>query len=210
MAELKVGCIVMGILENNVYFVHREGEYDAVIIDPNSQGGNLFTKLREKGLTVKGILLTHGHFDHIMGVNDLKEISGATIYASEDEENLLGDSILNSSAKVGKNYTVKPDVLLKEGDVVEVGSMKFTMLKTPGHTEGSCCYYCKDEGILFSGDTLFCESAGRTDFETGSTAQLKESLKKLMELPEEVKVYPGHGEFTTIAHEQLYNPFIGI
>ena len=209
MSELKVGCIVMGILENNVYFVHREGEYDAVIIDPNSQGANLFTKLREKGLTVKGILLTHGHFDHIMGVNDLKEISEATIYASEDEENLLGDPKLNSSYKVGKSYTVKPDVLLKEGEVVEVGSMKFKMIKTPGHTEGSCCYYCEDEGILFSGDTLFCEGAGRTDFETGNAGQLKQSLKKLMELPGNVKVYPGHGEFTTIEHEQMYNPFIG-
>ncbi len=208
MQELKVGCIVLGILENNCYFIHREGEYDAIFVDPNSQGGKLFTKLREKGLTIQAILLTHGHFDHIMGVNEMREVSGAKVYASEDEEDLLNDSIKNSSAKVGKTYTVKPDVLLKDGEEITVGSMKCKMIKTPGHTEGGCCYYFEEEGILFSGDTLFCESVGRTDFETGDVAVLKKSLAKLMELPDEVKVYPGHGEFTTIGHEKMYNPFV--
>ena len=205
--ELKVGCIVLGILANNCYFVHREGEYETIMIDPSAQGDKLFTRLREKGLTVTTILLTHGHFDHIMGVNEMREISGAKVYACEDELELLGDPVQNSSYKVGKSYTVKPDVLLKDGEVVTVGSVNLKVIKTPGHTIGGCCFYSEEDGVLFSGDTLFYESVGRTDFETGDVVALKQSVAKLLKLPDDVKVYPGHGEFTTIGHEKMYNPF---
>lgn len=210
MEELKVGCIVLGILENNCYFVHRDGEHECIFIDPNSQGDKLFIKLREKGLTVKAILLTHGHFDHIMGANEMREISGAKIYALREEEELLNDSGMNSSAKVGKNYTVKPDVLLKDGEEVSVGGVTLKVIATPGHTIGGCCYFSEEDKVLFSGDTLFFESVGRTDFDTGNVSRLKQSIAKLLELPEDVKVYPGHGEFTTIEHEKYYNPFAGI
>ena len=205
--ELKVGCIVLGILANNCYFVHREGEYETIMIDPSAQGDKLFTRLREKGLTVTTILLTHGHFDHIMGVNEMREISGAKVYACEDELELLGDPIQNSSYKVGKSYTVKPDALLKDGEVVTVGSVNLKVIQTPGHTIGGCCFYSEEDGVLFSGDTLFYESVGRTDFETGDVTALKQSVTKLLKLPDDVKVYPGHGEFTTIGHEKMYNPF---
>lgn len=208
--ELKVGCIVLGILENNCYFVHREGEYDAIFIDPNSKGEKIFVKLREKGLTIKAILITHGHFDHIMGANELRDISGAKIYALKEEEELLGDPALNSSCKVGKSYTVKPDVLVNDGDILEFGSIRLKVIATPGHTVGGCCYYSEDDKVLFSGDTLFFESVGRTDFETGDVVALKQSIAKLLTLPEDVKVYPGHGDFTTIGHEKDYNPFAGI
>ncbi|MBQ1488975.1 MAG: MBL fold metallo-hydrolase, partial [Lachnospiraceae bacterium] len=142
--ELKVGCIVLGMLENNCYFVHREGEYDAIMIDPSAQGDKLFTRLREKGLTVKAILLTHGHFDHIMGVNEMRNVSGAKVYAMEDEVKLLSDPEINSSNKVGKSYTVKPDVLLHDGDTVTVGGMDLKVIKTPGHTAGGCCFYSEE------------------------------------------------------------------
>ena len=210
MEELNVGCIVLGILENNCYFIHREGETETIFIDPNSQGDKLFVRLREKGLEIKAILLTHGHFDHIMGANEMRTISGAKIYALEEEAELLSDPQMNSSFKVGKSYTVKPDVLLKDGDVVTVGSINLKVISTPGHTIGGCCYYSEEDKVLFSGDTLFVESCGRTDFETGNAGQMKESLRKLMELPEDVKVYPGHGEFTTIEHEQMYNPYLNM
>lgn len=208
--ELKVGCIVLGILENNCYFVHREGEYDAIFIDPSSKGEKIFVKLREKGLTIKAILITHGHFDHIMGANELRDISGAKIYALKEEEELLGDPALNSSYKVGKSYTVKPDVLVNDGDILEFGSIRLKVIATPGHTVGGCCYYSEEDKVLFSGDTLFFESVGRTDFETGDVVALKQSIAKLLTLPEDVKVYPGHGDFTTIGHEKDYNPFAGI
>ena len=210
MEELNVGCIVLGILENNCYFIHREGETETIFIDPNSQGDKLFVRLREKGLEIKAILLTHGHFDHIMGANEMRTISGAKIYALEEEAELLADPQMNSSFKVGKSYTVKPDVLLKDGDVVTVGSINLKVISTPGHTIGGCCYYSEEDKVLFSGDTLFFESCGRTDFETGNAGQMKESLRKLMELPEDVKVYPGHGEFTTIEHEQMYIPYLNM
>ena len=210
MEELNVGCIVLGILENNCYFIHREGETDTIFIDPNSQGDRLFVRLREKGLQIKAILLTHGHFDHIMGANEMREVSEAKIYASEDEEELLRDPQLNSSYKVGRSYTVKPDILLKDGEEVSVGSIKLKMIKTPGHTAGGCCFYSEEDKVLFSGDTLFCESVGRTDFETGNAGVLKQSLRKLAELPDDVKVYPGHGEFTTIGHEKMYNPYMNM
>ena len=210
MEELNIGCIVLGVLENNCFFVHREGETDTIFIDPNSQGDKLFVRLREKGLEIKAILLTHGHFDHIMGANEMRRISGAKIYAGEDEEELLGDPGMNSSNKIGRPYTVKPDVLLKDGEEVSVGSMKFKVIKTPGHTVGGCCFYFEEDKVLFSGDTLFYESCGRTDFETGNAGLIKQSLRKLMELPEDVKVYPGHGEFTTIEHEKMYNPYLNM
>ena len=208
--ELKVGCIVLGFLENNCYFIHREGEHDAIFIDPNSRGDKLFVQLREKGLTVKAILLTHGHFDHIMGANEMREISGAKIYALKEEEELLLDPHLNSSFKVGKSYTVKPDVLVRDGEVLTFGDIKLKVIATPGHTAGGCCFYSEEDGVLFSGDTLFFESVGRTDFETSNAGDMKRSLAKLFKLPDETKVYPGHGDFTTIGHEKEYNPFAGI
>ena len=145
-----------------------------------------------------------------MGANELRDISGAKIYALKEEEELLGDPALNSSYKVGKSYTVKPDVLVNDGDILEFGSIRLKVIATPGHTVGGCCYYSEEDKVLFSGDTLFFESVGRTDFETGDVVALKQSIAKLLTLPEDVKVYPGHGDFTTIGHEKDYNPFAGI
>ena len=204
MNELKVGCIVLGRLENNCFFLHREGEYDAIVVDPTQTGDVIFCKLREKGLTVRAILLTHGHFDHICGANEMKQISDdALIYASAKEEEILANPELNMSAEMGKPYSVKPDVSVKEGDIITVGSMSCRVLETPGHTKGSICFYFENDGILISGDTMFCESYGRTDFYSGNAKEMRESLNRLMEeLPEETKVYPGHGDFTTIGHER--------
>ena len=140
----------------------------------------------------------------------MREISGAKIYALKEEEELLLDPHLNSSFKVGKSYTVKPDVLVRDGEVLTFGDIKLKVIATPGHTAGGCCFYSEEDGVLFSGDTLFFESVGRTDFETSNAGDMKRSLAKLFELPDETKVYPGHGDFTTIGHEKEYNPFAGI
>lgn len=207
MGKIQVGCLEIGFLENNTYFLHREGEYDCILIDPAKDGELFVTKLREKGLTIKAVFLTHGHFDHILGVEGVVKLSNAPVYAGKKDVLMLGDPVLNQSFKVNKEIRIKPDFELSENDEIEIGSMKCKVLETPGHTAGSICFYFEEEGLLFSGDTLFNENVGRTDFETGSASDMRNSIERLLKLPEDTVVYPGHNEFTTIGHEREYNPF---
>lgn len=209
MAELKIGKITLGTCQTNCYFVYKEGNNRVLFFDPADRGDMLYQKLADAGFEVAAILLTHGHFDHIWGVERLKELSGAKVYAFEDEEDLCMDASKNISAAAGRACTVKPDVLLKDGQEISVEGYAFQAIATPGHTAGSGCFYFEADKILISGDTLFQESVGRTDFPTGSMSTLVRSIKeKLMVLPEDVKVYPGHGESTTIGYEKAYNPFL--
>ena len=158
---------------------------------------------------MQAILLTHGHFDHIWGANEVRSLAGVKMYAYEQEKELLNSEKLNVSKGAGRPYTVEADVYLKDGETLTVADMTCKCIATPGHTAGSCCYYFEDAGILVSGDTLFQESVGRTDLPTGNMRTLMNSVKqKLFVLPEETKVYPGHGESTTIGYEKKYNPFI--
>lgn len=208
MSGLKIGRMVIGSVQTNCYFVYREEEKKVIVIDPADRGGMIFEKLSEKGFTVAGILLTHAHFDHIWGTNQLRELSDCKIYANEAEKVLCEDAEQNVSAQVGRPYTVIPDVYLRDGEEVTIADMTCKMIATPGHTIGSCCYYFEEDKILISGDTLFQESVGRTDLATGSMSVLSRSVKeKLFVLPEDVVVYPGHGDSTTIGHEKQYNPF---
>jgi len=206
MSEIKVGCLTLGVLDNNTYFLHREGEYDCILIDPARDGEMFVTKLREKGLTIKAIFLTHAHFDHILGVEGVKKLCDARIYGGKKDVPAFLDPLINQSSKINKNISIKLDVELSEGDEITVGSMKCKVLETPGHTVGGVCFYFEDEGLLFSGDTLFRETYGRTDFETGSFEDMRRSVSRLLKLPGKTKVYPGHNDFTTIEHEQKYNP----
>ena len=153
--------------------------------------------------------MTHGHFDHIWGVEEIRELSGAKVYAYEKEKELCEDASLNVSKGAGRACVVKADQYVKDGGEITEAGITCRLLATPGHTSGSCCYYFEADKILLSGDTLFQESVGRTDLPTGSMGVLVRSVKeKLMPLPEEVKVYPGHGESTTIGYEKQYNPFL--
>ena len=206
MAELKVGCLTLGMLENNTYFLHRDGEFDCILIDPAKDGELFVTKLREKGLTIKAIFLTHAHFDHLLGVEGVKKLSDALIYGGAKDEEAFLDPELNKSIEIRKNISIKLDKALQDGDEIEIGSMKCKVIETPGHTKGGVCYYFEEDGIIFTGDTLFKETVGRTDFEGGSLSEMKQSIGRLLALPEETKVYPGHNEFTTIAHERQFNP----
>ena len=208
MAKLKIGRIMLGMCQTNCYFLYREGETKVIFIDPADQGKYIYDKLAEKGFSVEAILLTHGHFDHILGAKAVRELSGAKIYATEADKVLLQDPYVNVSAQWAKPYTMEADEYIRDGQVLTFGDISCKVLVTPGHTIGSCCFYFEEDGILISGDTLFQESVGRTDLPTGSMSKLVRSLKeKLFVLPEETDVYPGHGNPTSIGYEKKYNPY---
>ena len=142
------------------------------------------------------------------GAAELKKASGAKVYALAEEKKVCRTPELNLSAQMPPVVTIEADEWLTDGQTVETAGISFQVIATPGHTVGGCCYYCKEGGFLFSGDTLFEESVGRTDFPTGSMSSLVRSVKeKLFVLPEDTKVYPGHGDITTIGREKQYNPY---
>ena len=200
---------MLGVCQTNCYFVYREGSSKVIFIDPADYGDQIFQAMKNNGFEVAAILLTHGHFDHICGCSKLRQLTSAPVYAYEGEEDVLLSSDLNVSAGAGRACTVKANILLKDGEEVTIEGMTFKLIATPGHTKGSCCYYFEEANMLISGDTLFEESVGRTDLPTGSMSTLVRSVKdKLFELPDDVVVYPGHGDSTTIGHEKKYNPFI--
>lgn len=205
---LKIGRIVAGYVETNVYFVYDDENKKAIVFDPADDGQGIYDKLKASDIDVAAIFLTHGHFDHIYGVKDLKELTGAKVYASVDEDDLLKDPELNVSAQTGRVCTVEADELLKDSEVVEIEGLKVKMIATPGHTKGSCCFYFEEAGFLICGDTLFLGSCGRTDLPTGSGATIERSIQeKLMALPDEVRIFPGHGDASTIGFERENNPF---
>lgn len=209
MGNIKIGRMMLGVCQTNCYFVYREGSSKVIFIDPADYGDQIFQAMKNNGFEVVAILLTHGHFDHIWGCSKLRQLTSAPVYAYEGEEDVLLSSDLNVSAGAGRACTVKANILLKDGEEVTIEGMTFKLIATPGHTKGSCCYYFEEANMLISGDTLFEESVGRTDLPTGSMSTLVRSVKdKLFELPDDVVVYPGHGDSTTIGHEKKYNPFI--
>lgn len=191
-----------GVLRANSYIVTENGA-DAVLIDCG--GAQPLAFARQKGLNIRSVLLTHGHFDHIAGCAEL-QAAGAQIGCAKAEKSLLA-SPANLAAEMGVRIPAfSVDFTFQDGDELDLCGLKFTVLATPGHTPGGVCFLCGDS--LFTGDTLFCESVGRTDFPGGSTAQLRESVKKLLALPGNLTVYPGHDEPTTLEHERMFNPFV--
>ncbi len=211
MADLKIGRLMLGICQTNCYFIYQDSdqsEKDVIFIDPADRGDYIYETLQKNGFRVAGILLTHGHFDHIWGADKLRELSGARIYAYEEEKEVCEDVKINISESAGRACALQVDEYLKDGEVITIADITCKLIATPGHTKGSCCYYFPEDKILISGDTLFQESVGRTDFPTGSMSTLVRSIKeKLFVLPEEVQVYPGHGERTDIQYEKNNNPF---
>jgi len=203
---MKIARFVCGQIMNNCYVLNSDDNKEAVIIDPGYPNRELEKYLIENQLDIKYILLTHGHGDHTGGIDRIKELyPNAQLAASKKEAKLLFDRHIS----FGQGGIVA-DINLNDGDSLDYCGMHFDVIETPGHTPGGVCYYVKSEKILFSGDTLFQCSIGRTDFPGGSYAELESSItKKLFLLPDDTRVLCGHEGETQIGYERKYNPFVG-
>lgn len=206
---MKIEKFVIGMIGTNCYLVLNETTKECFIIDPAVYSSELVSHIKSKGLHLKAILLTHGHFDHIMGIDRFLAEFPVPVYAQAAEKAMLEDAALNASAGYGPGYTFSGAEYMNDGQHLQLAGVEIEIIHTPGHTAGGCCYYIPSEGVLFSGDTLFRASIGRTDLPTGSGSQLIQSIqKRLMCLPGETKVYPGHMDETSIAYEKMHNPFL--
>lgn len=210
MGDLMLRGVVVGPVQTNCYLLMNRNTKEVVIVDPGEEAERISRAIvRMEGKPV-AVLLTHGHFDHIMAADELRSEYGISVYAPKEEEDVLKEPHLNQSTGfMRQRVSVKVDVLLDDLEMVELAGFQIQMIHTPGHTKGSSCYYLKDEKVLLSGDTIFCESCGRCDLPTGNFAKEQQSLQKIiLNLPEDVEVYPGHGESTSIGHEKKYNPYL--
>ncbi len=206
--EIEVTVLTVGPIQTNCYIVNKKGESSCVVIDPGAEEEKIAAYIQKKGMKNEAILLTHGHFDHITGVSGLISLAGGKVYACEKEREILMDPNMNSSALMGYEVALEPEIFLRDRQKFTVAGIEFEVMHTPGHTAGGCCYYQREEGLLFSGDTVFMESVGRTDFPTGNSRELLDSLRnKILTLPPEVQIYPGHGPDTTVAYEMANNPY---
>ena len=201
--DLCIKRIVVGPVRTNCYIVYRKDKSEAVIVDPGDEAFEIERLLTTLKLTPVKILLTHGHFDHIGAVSTLKSRFGIKVCAYKSEKEILTTE-MNLGRMIGESLHLDADEYLEEGDVVSAADIDFKVIHTPGHTIGSCCYLVEEEKVLFSGDTLFFHSHGRTDFPTGSqSAIIRSIVDKLLILEEDTKVYPGHEEETTIGSEKM-------
>jgi glyoxylase-like metal-dependent hydrolase (beta-lactamase superfamily II) len=179
------------------------------LIDPADEQERIFEMITKSGCRLVAVLLTHGHYDHILAADAVRKKYGIKIYASSDEKEVLASEQMNLSAASGDHVTLTADVWHEDKDCLKLAGIDIEVMHTPGHTKGGSCYYISEAELLFSGDTLFAGSVGRTDFPTGSMSEIVRSIKeKLLVLPESTKVFPGHGESSSIRYEKQYNPFL--
>ncbi len=204
---MKIIRIPVGQLAANCYIIETENK-NAVAVDAGGDFERLKKYLDDNGLCLKKILLTHGHFDHIGATNQLSKEYGAEVFVHENDEKMLTDRFESlAEAAGGMPHTdVEEYTTIKGGDVITQDELSFEVIHTPGHTRGGVCYKCGNS--IFTGDTLFKMSMGRTDFPGGSAAQLFASLKKLDSLEGDYDIYPGHNEPTTLDYERKYNAYL--
>ena len=209
---MEIDRLILGAYETNCYILRKSSAANGcVVVDPGLEVEQLLDFIKRHKLNPAAVVLTHGHIDHIGGVGELREnYPDVRVYIHKLDAKMLENSYSNLSAMMGAAFSTEPaDFSLEDGSVIEQAGVKLQVLHTPGHTPGGICLYSKDEGIVFTDDTLFAESIGRTDFPGGSLEQLLKSVReKLFTLPDDTIVYPGHGPSTTIAREKAHNPFL--
>jgi len=213
MPDIKIITHQLGPIETNCYFAINQETGEVLIIDPASNADFILEKCEELKIKPKAILLTHGHYDHTGAVGELKEKLNLPVYAGTDEKVILSEPAINgtflftSESMRRGSKPVEADMWLLDNEMFEPAGFPVRVISTPGHTAGGVCYYIAEKNVLFSGDVLFADSFGRTDLPTGNSKQLVNSIiNRLFILPEETKVYPGHGDSTTIGKEKNNNP----
>lgn len=199
--------LVVGPFGSNCYIVGSESAKEGMIIDPGDEAEVILARVKDSGLEIRSIILTHGHIDHIGALKEVKEATGAEVAVHADEAESLRKQPLSKMFGLAYPTPPAPDRLLQDGDSIDIGDLHFLVLHTPGHSPGGICLL--GEGILFSGDTLFNFGIGRTDLPGGNYSQLMDSIHtRLMTLADDTIVYPGHGPETTISAERRGNPFL--
>ena len=205
---MKIQHSVLGMCATNTYYVYDDETKRGLIVDPADSPDTIIARVDSLSMIPEAILITHGHFDHVLAMNKVREHYGIKVYAGLTEKQVLHDMAMNLTSSFGMGQTFDADIYLKDGEEFETAGYHIKAIEVPGHTIGGMCYYFDKQGVLFSGDTLFCESVGRSDFPGGSASALCRGIKdKLFVLPEHTKVYPGHMDETTIGNEIKYNPF---
>ncbi|MBI5739716.1 MAG: MBL fold metallo-hydrolase [Nitrospirae bacterium] len=199
--------LVVGPLQENCYIVGDKKTKQAIVIDPGDESDRVLDEIKEHGLEVSAVVLTHAHFDHIGAAGDIKRATGAKILMHKDDVEAYALA-RDQAAFWGYSVDDLPQIdrFVDEGDAIEAGGLSFKVMHTPGHSQGAICLY--GEGVVFSGDTIFEGSVGRTDFPGGSIEELRKSFRRLIDLPEDTKVFSGHGPDTTIGRERVENFFM--
>jgi hydroxyacylglutathione hydrolase len=200
--------LTVGPIQTNCYIIGDEASGVGAVIDPGGEADRILEEVETMGLQIAYVINTHAHFDHTLGNNEVIAATGAKLALHRADAPLLAQGGWASMFGLFGISSPKPDLLLEDGETVELGDVKLQVIHTPGHTPGGISLYEASSGVLFCGDSLFCGGIGRTDLPGGDYDTLMRSLQKLLALPDETVVYPGHGNSTTIENEKMNNPFI--
>jgi glyoxylase-like metal-dependent hydrolase (beta-lactamase superfamily II) len=206
--SIEIERLEVGVLGTNCYIVHNNAN-ECLIIDPGDDADKIASEVRALGLVPKAVLLTHGHWDHFGAASRLSQVFGIEVYVHKLDAEFVRDPFKCTFRDFDwlKDFALEPDAQFEEGRL-RIASFEFEVIHLPGHSKGSSSFYFPDEGVIFTGDTLFRNAIGRTDLPCSEPEKMEDSLKKLFCLPPETKVFPGHGDETTLAYEIEFNPFI--